>query len=159
MISIAPTMRNLLKLTPTVAVFCLFFLLYHITLVASSTPPRNVPVEDITVAVPLQISRRISMGATGLGIFSPSTFPKNLIISNLIPLKPQMKASPQKPPTPAHAYLILNSRTYFRSLLARNSFGCTLTLPLTQDLSLRPFSLSKQVRSPYIETSPLLAFL
>ena len=43
------------------------------------------------------------MGATGLGIFSPSTFPKNLIISNLIPLKPQMKASPQKPPTPAHA--------------------------------------------------------
>ena len=93
MISIAPTMRNLSKLTPTVAVFCLFFLLYHITLVASSTPPRNVPVEDITVAVPLQTSRRISMGATGLGTFSPSSFPEKNLISNLVTLKPQ-KESP-----------------------------------------------------------------
>ena len=89
MIFIAPTMRNLSKLTPIVFVFCLFFLLYHIKIVASSTPPRYVPVEDITLncGSATTTSRRICMGVTGLGIFNPSSFlKKNLIISNLIPL-------------------------------------------------------------------------
>ena len=36
-------------LTPIVSIFCLFFLLYQITLVASSTPPRYVPIDDITL--------------------------------------------------------------------------------------------------------------
>ena len=89
MISIAPTMRNLSKLTPIVSVFYLFFLLYHIKIVASSTPPRYVPVEDITLncGSATTTSQRICMGATGLGIFNPGSFlKKNLIISNLIPL-------------------------------------------------------------------------
>ena len=36
-------------LTPIVSMFCLLFLLYQITLIASSTPPRYVPVDDITM--------------------------------------------------------------------------------------------------------------
>ena len=78
MISIAPTMRNLLKLTPTVAVFCLFFLLYHITLVPSSTPPRYVPVEDITLDCGSATSA-ISKGRDGRdwsGDFQSKFFPK-----------------------------------------------------------------------------------
>ncbi|KAF3966834.1 hypothetical protein CMV_009108 [Castanea mollissima] len=42
-------MRNPSMLTPIVSIFCLFFLLYQITLVASSTPPRYVPIDDITL--------------------------------------------------------------------------------------------------------------
>ncbi|XP_023888743.1 receptor-like protein kinase FERONIA [Quercus suber] len=41
-------MRNLSVLTPIVSIFCIFFLLYQITLVASSTPPpRYVPDDAI----------------------------------------------------------------------------------------------------------------
>ncbi|XP_030967889.1 receptor-like protein kinase FERONIA [Quercus lobata] len=42
-------MRNLSMLTPIVSIFCIFFLLYQITLVASSTPPRDVPDDAITL--------------------------------------------------------------------------------------------------------------
>ncbi|KAF3954327.1 hypothetical protein CMV_020309 [Castanea mollissima] len=40
-------MRNLSVLTPIVSIFCIFFLLYQITLVASSTPPRYVSDDAI----------------------------------------------------------------------------------------------------------------
>ncbi|XP_030970939.1 receptor-like protein kinase FERONIA [Quercus lobata] len=42
-------MRNLSMLTPIVFIVCIFFLLYQITLVASSTPPRDVPDDAITL--------------------------------------------------------------------------------------------------------------
>ena len=80
MISIAPTMRNLLKLTPTVAVFCLFFLLYHITLVSSSTPPRYVPVEDITLDCGSATADKSKdkYGRDWIGDFQSKYFPKEL---------------------------------------------------------------------------------
>ncbi|XP_030948917.1 receptor-like protein kinase FERONIA [Quercus lobata] len=40
-------MRNLSVLTPVVSIFCIFFLLYQITLVASSAPPPYVPDDAI----------------------------------------------------------------------------------------------------------------
>uniref|UniRef100_A0A7N2N5U3 Protein kinase domain-containing protein n=1 Tax=Quercus lobata TaxID=97700 RepID=A0A7N2N5U3_QUELO len=77
MISIAPTMRNLSKLTHIVSVFCLFFLLYHITL-ASSTPTRYVPVEDITLDCGSATSGKSKdmYGRDWTGDFQSKFFPK-----------------------------------------------------------------------------------
>ena len=44
-------MRNLSVLTPIVSIFCIFFLLYQITLVASSTPPRYVVPDDAIITL------------------------------------------------------------------------------------------------------------
>ena len=46
MISCSAPMRNLSMLTPMVSVFCLFFLLYHITAAFSTNPP-YIAVDDI----------------------------------------------------------------------------------------------------------------
>ena len=151
----------MLTLTPILSLFCLVFLFYHITL-AFFTAPHYVPVDDITLDCGSATSniRRIWMGETRVETFSPSSFPKTNIILNLIPLTLQKKAPQQKLPIRLHVYLILNSPTYFHSPLARDSFGCTLTWFLTMVMrGLRPLSLSKQVRSPYLETSLLPLFL
>uniref|UniRef100_A0A7N2RF97 Uncharacterized protein n=1 Tax=Quercus lobata TaxID=97700 RepID=A0A7N2RF97_QUELO len=71
-------MRNLSMLTPIVSMFCLLFLLYQITLVASSTPPRYVPVDDITLDCGSATSGK-SKGMDGrdwTGDFQSKFFPK-----------------------------------------------------------------------------------
>ena len=67
-------------LTPIVSIFCLFFLLYQITLVASSTPPRYVPDDDITLDCGSATSDK-SMDLNGrdwTGDFQSKYFPKEL---------------------------------------------------------------------------------
>ncbi|KAK4602957.1 hypothetical protein RGQ29_011803 [Quercus rubra] len=74
-------MRNLSVLAPIVSIFCLFFLslLYHITLVASSTP-RYVPIVAITLDCGSATSAT-SMdryGRSWTGDFKSKFFPKEL---------------------------------------------------------------------------------
>ena len=65
-------------LTLIVSIFCLFFLLYQITLVASSTPPRYVLIDDITLDCGSATSGK-SMDLNGrdwTGDFLSKYFPK-----------------------------------------------------------------------------------
>ena len=150
MISIAPTMRNLLKLTPTVAVFCLFFLLYHITLVPSSTPPCYVPVEDITLDSGRATAHKSKdkYGRDWTGDFQSKYFPKEL--NNLKSNTSQASnegISTEAPYTSAR--ISYSQFTYiFLVPIGPKFVRLHFNPPLPQDLrGLRPFSLSKQVRS------------
>ena len=67
-------------LKPIVSISCLFFLLYQITLVASSTPPRYVPDDAIITLDCGSTTSAISKGRDGRdwsGDFQSKFFPKD----------------------------------------------------------------------------------
>ena len=72
-------MGKLSKLTPIISIFCIFFFIYHIIItVSSSTPPRYIAVEDITLDCGSETSGE-SEGMDGRywsGDFQSKFFPK-----------------------------------------------------------------------------------
>nr|POF23578.1 receptor-like protein kinase feronia [Quercus suber] len=72
-------MGKLSKLTPIISIFCIFFFIYHIIItVSSSTPPRYIAVEDITLDCGSETSGK-SKGMDGRywsGDFQSKFFPK-----------------------------------------------------------------------------------
>ncbi|XP_050262114.1 receptor-like protein kinase FERONIA [Quercus robur] len=72
-------MGKLSKLPPIISIFCIFFFIYHIIItVSSSTPPRYIAVEDITLDCGSETSGK-SKGMDGRywsGDFQSKFFPK-----------------------------------------------------------------------------------
>ena len=141
-------------LTPIVSMFCLLFFLYQIAPVASSTPYAYVPVDDITLDCGSATSCK-SKGMDGhdwTGDFQSKFFSKEELnnfqyITSQVPKQGLINLAP---------FTSARISYSLQSPMARNSFSCTFTRPLTQVLRcLRTFSLSKQVCSPYLETSVL----
>nr|POE72687.1 receptor-like protein kinase feronia [Quercus suber] len=119
-------MKSHPMLTPILYLCCLFFLLSYLT-IATSTPLYN-PVENIVVNCGSAGSLkgdddRYWIGDKG-SKFAPTEEPNYKSNTSVA----QSQVSVRIVPYMTAVYLIGNSHTCFRSLLARNSSGCSFTL-------------------------------